>query len=123
MISPTRSEKGTSPGMGAGQALLASIGPGWRAPGCSCRRRQVADADQVVDRGREGEHPAHPPHAPMPGLPEQRDRLEPAEDLFHALPALLADEVPGMSGGPLIERTRPGSRVLRDVRGDRVSAQ
>src|SRR5215472_12434319 len=108
MISPTRSERGASPGMGAGQALLASIGPGWSAPGCSCGRRQVADADQVVDRGREGEHPAAPPYASVAGLPEQGHGLEPAEDLLHPFAALLADEVPGMSGGPLIERTRPG---------------
>src|SRR6267143_5695813 len=46
---------------------------------------QIPDADQVIDRQAEDEHPVHPCPAAVPCLAQQPDRLEPAEDLFDAL--------------------------------------
>ena len=40
-------------------------------------------------------------HTALAGLAEQRDRFEPAEDLFHPFPRSLADLVPGM---PMLQR-------------------
>src|SRR5262245_66693936 len=51
--------------------------------------RQVTNADQVVYRHGEGEHPPHPAQPPVPHLPTQAHRLGPAEDLLDALPTLL----------------------------------
>src|SRR5712691_8736921 len=58
--------------------------------------RQVADADQVIDRQPEDEHPADPRPAAVPSLAQQADGLEPAEDLFDALTFPLAHHVPGV---------------------------
>src|SRR5512132_3912270 len=98
-----------------------STGHGWANPGWSCagfRPAQVADPNQVVDGGREGEHPAHSAHASMPGLPQQRDRLEPPEDLLHEFALLLAHRVARVPRRAPIDGTAPVRGVLRDTRGD-----
>src|SRR3990172_7811745 len=87
-------------------SAVSSAPPSGGLPG------QVADPHEVVHRGREGEHPIHAPDPAVPGLPQQADRLEPAEDLFHELPFLLAHQVTGMARGVAIDRTR----TIRSVR-------
>src|SRR6266852_3576969 len=108
------------PGMPAGSARLAATlaGPQGSAPGPRSSRRlgEVAEADQVVDRQAEDEHPVHASPAAMARLAQQPDGLEPAEDLFDALAFPLADSVPGVAGGALIDRTRTIRGVLRHVR-------
>src|SRR4029453_13368055 len=83
----------------------ASAGPGLRGvPSCRADRpRQVPDPHQVVDRHREGEHPADTPHAPVPRLPGQGACLGSPEDLFLDLPLSLTDGVAGMPGRARIE--------------------
>src|SRR5438128_603236 len=80
--------------------------------GSSCGLGQVADADQVIDRQPEDEHPTHPAPAAMARLAQQADGLEPAEDLLHALAFPLAQLVAGVTRGALIDRTRPVRGVL-----------
>src|SRR5712691_9453029 len=77
---------------------------------------QVADADQVIDRQPEDEHPAYPCPAAVAHLAQQADRLEPAEDLFDSLAFPLAHPVAGVARGALIDRTRTIRRVLGHVR-------
>src|SRR5215467_15257937 len=78
--------------------------------------QHIANADQVVDRGGEGEQPADAPDAPVPRLAEQRDGLQPAEDLFDAFAHPLAYGVARMPGGALIDRTAAVRGVLCHVR-------
>src|SRR5215472_8969906 len=112
MISPKRPE--TNPVRGKrpcrGRSVAARVG--WAAGRPSWGRRQVADSDQVVHGGREGEHPADPPHPAMPRLPKQGYRLEPAEDLFAPFAALLAGEVPREPGRPIVDRAGPVGGVF-----------
>src|SRR2546428_1273141 len=80
-------------------------------------RRQIAYANQVVDRGGEGEHPSHAGETPVPRLPHQPHGLQPPEDLLDSLALLLAQSIAGVPGGPSIDaavaRVLPG-----DVRGN-----
>src|SRR5439155_11410750 len=66
-------------------------------------REQRAQADQVVRRGREGDDPIDACTAAMPKLAQPADGFQPAEDLLDQLPLLLADGVPGMARGPIID--------------------
>jgi len=68
-------------------------------------KSQISHADKVISSGGKGENPAHLEDATVPNLPQQRDRLEPSEALFHPLSLLLADGV---------------SRVLRRTSIDRA---
>src|SRR6266851_299952 len=108
------------PGMPAGSARLAATlgGPQGSAPVPRSSRRlgEVAEADQIVDRQAEDEHPVHASPAAMARLAQQADRLEPAEDLFDALAFPLAHSVAGVTRGASIDRTRPVRGVLRHVR-------
>ena len=66
-------------------------------PRASCSsRQQVSHSQQIVNRGRPGEHPFHPLATPVANLAHQADGLHPAEDLFHPLAFLLADDVTGV---------------------------
>src|SRR5271167_2532900 len=69
------------------------------------RRRQIADAYEVVGRHREGEDPLHDRPAPMPQLAQQRHRLEPAEDLLDPLALHLTDRVARVARGARIDAT------------------
>src|SRR5215470_14076381 len=60
---------------------------------------------------------------PMPQLPQQPDRLEPAEDLFNELALLLAHQISGVARGVAVDRTRPVRRVLGHVRCPSEPAQ
>src|SRR5438874_3231554 len=116
----------SSAGRGSVLGAARSTGHGSAGPDGSWagfRPGEVADPDQVVDRRREGERPADPAHAPMPGLPEQRDRLQPAEDLLHQLAFLLADRVARMPSGAAVDGTATVRGVLRDVRGDALGPE
>src|SRR2546425_7968402 len=105
-----------------GVASLAASNGGADVParpaGSSRRLGQITDADQVVDRQAEDEHPAHPAPAAVARLAQQADGLEPPEDLFHALAFPLAHPVAGVACGALIDRTRTIRRVLGHVRRD-----
>jgi hypothetical protein len=80
---------------------------------------QVAPAHQIVGSAGEGEDPIHFAHAMMANFPHQRDRLQPAEALFDALPLPLAGGITRMSRGAVINRTASRSRVvLRHMRRD-----
>ena len=54
----------------------------------------------------------------MPGLPQQRDRLQPPEDLLHELALLLADRVARVPRRAPVDGTAPVRGVLGDMRGD-----
>ena len=115
---------GTAPQNDAGRLKRAPPYPGCLARQAVCLTAhpvglglgQVADAHQVVDGHREGEHPSDPAHAPMPHLPQQGHGLEPPEDLLDELPFLLAHCVPRMAGGAAVDRTGARRGVLRDMR-------
>src|SRR5687768_5105237 len=79
-------------------------------------REQRAQADQVVRRGREGDHPIDAFAAAMPELAQPAHGLQPAEDLLDQLPLLLADRVTGMMTGPIVDGAAGG--LLRDMRRD-----
>src|SRR4030095_433334 len=79
--------------------------------------REIANPHQVVDCQAEHKHPADASPAPVSRLPQQADRLEPAEDLFDPLALLLAHLVAGVARGALIDRTRSFRVVLRDRGG------
>src|SRR5438046_10010372 len=66
--------------------------------------REIANADQIVDREAEDEHPAHASRAPVPSLSQQTDRFQPAKDLLDALAFLLAHQIAGMPRGGRIDR-------------------
>src|SRR5437899_8317612 len=78
--------------------------------------REIANADQIVDREAEDEHPAHASRAPVPSLSQQTDRFQPAKDLLDALAFLLAHQIAGMPRGARIDRARTVRGVLRHVR-------
>jgi len=87
-----------------------ATGHGWPGPEWSCagvRPAQVADPNQVVDGGREGEQPAHSAHAPDVVSSAAGDGLQPAEDLFHEFALLLADRVAGVPRGSAIYGAAP----------------
>src|SRR5438094_10477179 len=77
--------------------------------------REIANADQIVDREAEDEHPAHANRAPVPSLSQQTDRFQPAKDLLDALAFLLAHQIAGMPRGARIDRARTVRGVLRHV--------
>jgi hypothetical protein len=77
--------------------------------------QQVAHPHQGVDRQAEQEHPAHAIHAPMPGLAQQRHRLEPAEDLLDPLAPSLALSVAGVARGAPVDRAGAAAGVLGHV--------
>src|SRR5712692_3686045 len=80
---------------------------------------QVPHAHQVVGGRGQGEHPVHLENPTMPYLPQQRDRLQPPETFFDALPLLLAEPIPFMARRPPINRApAPPLLVLRHVRRD-----
>src|SRR5262249_51183003 len=79
-------------------------------------RLQVANSDQVVDRRREGEHPADPLQAAMPSLAHQPHRLEPTKDLFHPFALSLTDSVTSMSSRAPIDGAGSILLVLRHMR-------
>src|SRR5436309_2469970 len=55
--------------------------------------QQVSHPQQIVNRGRPGEHPFHGLTTAVANLAHQADGFHPAEDLFHSLALLLADGV------------------------------
>src|SRR5438445_10841191 len=78
---------------------------------------EISDPNQVVRGEGEREHPVHAAGAPVPRLAHQPDRLEPAEDLLHALAPTLAHRVARMASGPAVDGTGAVGDVLRHVRG------
>src|SRR5207245_1479451 len=78
--------------------------------------REVSDPHQVVRGEGEGEHPVHPAGASVPCLAHQSDGLEPAEDLFDALPPTLAHRIAGVAGGAAVDRAAAVRGVVRHVR-------
>src|SRR5512133_426882 len=83
------------------------------------RGHQLGDPEQVVGGGDEvsGELRALLPSES--GLPEARDGLRPAEDLFDPLPDSLAYLVAGVANRPPVHRGAPPLVAgLRDVRRD-----
>src|SRR5437016_3449028 len=78
--------------------------------------REVSDPHPVVRGEGEGEHPVHPAGAPVPCLAHQSDGLEPAEDLFDALPPTLAHRIARVTGGAAVDRAGAVRGVLRYVR-------
>src|SRR5688500_10152687 len=78
------------------------------------RPRQIADADQVVDRSRKCKDPFDLAAAAMPQLPEQADALHPAKRLLDLFPFALTDRVAGVPGRPRIDIAPAIDRVLRN---------
>jgi hypothetical protein len=64
---------------------------------------KVAHPDQVISRGRQGEHPAYAFQTSEAGLALQCHGLDPAENLLDPLPLLLADGIAFMSGGTIVD--------------------
>src|SRR3990170_8544096 len=93
--------------------------PIWRWLHPSCKHlAEGAHADQVVDRRREDEDPVAFRLAPVAGLPQQPDRLQPAEDLLDPLAHPLADLIAGMPGRASVDGARAAVRVLGHMRGE-----
>src|SRR5215470_5440456 len=67
---------------------------------------QAAQPHEVVRRRRERHLPIDQPLAAVSQLAQSTNRLPPAKHLFHQLPLLLADGIPGMPRGAVIDRTR-----------------
>src|SRR5438552_6610251 len=85
--------------------------------------REVPNADQVVRREPEEKHPADPRAPAMTRLTQQRDGLEPAEDLLDPFARTLAQRVAGMACRPRVDRAAAVRGVLRDVGRDAERAQ
>ncbi len=75
-----------------------------------------------MDGRDERKHPINSWSTAVARLPHHADHLQPAEDLFHALPRPLAHRITGMPRRPAIERTGPRG-VLGDVGRHLQSAQ
>ena len=73
--------------------------------GLNRRKDQVPHTHEVIGGGREGENPSDLVHAPQSGLSQHTHGFQPPEDFFYALPLVLADQIPGMAGGPSVNRT------------------
>src|SRR5208282_6259389 len=86
---------------------------------CRCSQ-QIAHPDQVVSGQCEAKHPADPRRSAMACLAQPGDRFEPAEDLLDAFTLLLANQIAGMTSGPLIDDS---SGFASKVRGDLVVTQ
>src|SRR5712691_12564488 len=87
-------------------------------PVVSAGRGQVPQPNEVVRGNCEGEHPRHALKTAMTELPQSADRLQPAEDLFHAFALLLTDLVPRVARGPLVDGTASSCVVLGHMRRD-----
>ena len=64
---------------------------------------QVPHTHQVVGSTGEVEYPVHLPNPAMTHFPQQRDRLQPPETFFDALPLLLADGIARVTRGTRID--------------------
>jgi len=71
--------------------------------GLNRRSAQVPHTYQVVSGTGEGEHPVHLKDPAMAHFPQQRDRLQPPETFFDALPLLLADGIARVTRGTRID--------------------
>src|SRR5229473_1735583 len=87
-----------------------------QATSCGCRQ-QVVHPDQVISGQCKAKHPADPRRSAMACLAQPGDRFEPAEDLLDAFTLLLANQIAGMTNGPVINDS---SGFARKVRGDLV---
>ncbi len=67
---------------------------------------------QVVGGSRKGENPVHLEDSTMPNLPQQRNRLQPAETFFDPLPLFLADTLAHVPCRAAIERAATGPLVI-----------
>src|SRR5205085_7214357 len=85
------------------------------------RGSQRAQPHQVIRGGGEGDRPVDPLAAAMPQFAEQADRLQPAEDLLHEFPFLLADRVARMPRRTPVDRTE--TPLGGDVRREALRAQ
>ena len=89
--------------------------PQWVARACGGPFDPVHDLAAQVQVAEQ----ARPLHTPTAGATQAADRLEPAEDFFHALTNPLTHGVAGVPGGPPINRAAAlAARVLSDMRGD-----
>src|SRR5215469_10416125 len=78
---------------------------------------QISHAHQVVGGAGESEDPVHFANSAMPNFSQERNRLQPAEAFFDALPLSLAHCVARVPRGAAINRAAAGSsQVLRHVR-------
>src|SRR5713101_4102477 len=85
-------------------------------PVVSAGRGQVPQPNEVVRGNCEGEHPRYALQTAMTELPQSADRLQPAEDLFHAFALLLTDLVPRVARGPLVDGTASMLVILGHMR-------
>ena len=78
------------------------FGPDLHRKNCEA---QVSHAHQVVSGAREGEDPIHLTYATMSEFSQQRDRFQPAEAFFDALPFPLTDGIAWVPRGSPINGT------------------
>ena len=71
--------------------------------GLNHRSAQVPHTPQVVGGAGEGKHPVHFENPTMAHFPPQRDRLQPPETFFDALPLSLADGIARVARGARID--------------------
>src|SRR5712692_1347470 len=82
---------------------------------------QGAQADQIVGRRGEGEHPAHGRSPAMPELAPEPDHLAPAKDFLHPFTFPLTHRVAGVPRRPSVDgalvalRMYVGTEVRRHV--------
>ena len=81
------------------------------------RSGQVTHTHQIVGRAGEGKNPVHLAHSAMPNLAHQRNRFQPSEALFNALPFSLTDGITCVPRGATINRAAARAFVvLRHLR-------
>src|SRR5262245_26239369 len=100
---------------------ISRCGPRWfdRLSDQPCSRgprEQRPQADQIVGSRRKGHDPIDEGATAMSELAQPADGLQPAEDLLNQLPLLLADRIPGMTRGPIVDGA--AGDLLRDMRRD-----
>src|SRR5687767_7103781 len=93
---------------------------GWLTPRSRGPRQQCAQADQVISRRREGHDPIDELTAAVPQRAQPADGLHPPEDLLDQLPLLLANRVPRITSGPVVDGA--ALDLLRDVGRDAQGA-
>src|SRR5208282_5232248 len=73
---------------------------------------QVPHTYQVVSGTGEGEHPVHLKDPAMAHFPQQRDRLQPSETFFDALPLSLADFIAGVARSTCVNGATACSPII-----------
>ena len=99
--------------------IFISEPTGWMlSPQLCGSLHHVSHPDKVVNSNSKRKHPTNAVHATMPSLSQHPNGFHPPEDFFNSFPFPLADQIPGMSYGAVINGTRSAFVVLSHMRRD-----